>query len=864
MRVERPLRPAFAVAMVCVTVCAAGGLAGGASAASSGRAAPTSVPGWAFLAPDAPVDGGSVRLLTPGGRDLSVRAGTTGSRGTFFVYAKRSLPQRFLIEVTGGTVNGLPFRERLLRLVTRYSGTKVVHVNPATTFAAAYATAHAELPYKEAVAKVKRYLGIPVNASLGESMRLSIKAFDGVEFVRIAATRGGLAPFMKALVKEIDTRRNASRSFRGTRHPQLHTTAARTLADPPSFGTGVATGVLSGIGAGIGKALIGDALTAAGAGKVSDFLGLSSNGTTDSLNAISGELANITTQLGAINTAISNLSTNLTSIGNAISAELTQGNLSAMVTTINNGIPGIASIGDPSSDIILQDLGLLVTAEQDVVTAIQQDTTGGALADPAGPEHFFCNAPANLDAATKQVWAKSCGVLSGAVADAPPEGTTNILNWCSGADAPTGGNALLMCEILTRSAQYAVTGASNAAATLNSDLVGSSGGDGLVVTYAKARFASLKAGLGFLTPSNYSLPMATFAAQWSTRLSLLGLYVSLYDAIQAGGVAGTCTIGGVSSPTRAQCDVANANTWATNVQATVKPAIPVNMAIRTSDLRAWALVSQTQTTQCGNYSNGFDPGDGAWLWGISSLLGGQLTQNAGSTLRPAGIPDCSAMYDNISISNGTSADTDWAKPNTAELQALFSGQPNPGAWLASSLGMADLTSYQTNPPAASTDAELTAFVSGSTFRNVCQILGADCPTYPATSTGTSYGVWTSDCSAQASSIGYTISQSTPAQLTTVSDTYYVVGAYDPTSGYYFYPDQPELRGMQVSGLWCTYIDLSDGTAKGQCVLATNVPCSVPVIKKSSTFYSTGPLDFGHENALLAYRYPPAGEYWYSP
>ena len=102
MRVERLLRPAFAVAVVCVAACAAGGLAGGASAASSGRAAPTSVPGWAFLAPDAPVDGGSVRLLTPGGRDLSVRAGTTGSRGTFFVYAKSALPQRFLIEVTGG------------------------------------------------------------------------------------------------------------------------------------------------------------------------------------------------------------------------------------------------------------------------------------------------------------------------------------------------------------------------------------------------------------------------------------------------------------------------------------------------------------------------------------------------------------------------------------------------------------------------------------------------------------------------------------------------------------------------------------------------------------------------------------------
>ena len=853
MHLRFPGRLAVAAVTVAIAVpiAASCAFAGVTSATAGPRPAPRSVPGWAFLASDAPVDGGSVRLLTVAGRVLSARTATTGSRGTFFADARRPLPQQFLVEVTGGTVNGLPFRERLLRLVTRYAGTKVVHVNPATTFSAAYAAAHPDLPYKDVVHKVKHYLGIPDHASLGESMRLSSKAFDGVALVRVAAARGGLTPYLKALVREIDSRRNAVRSFRGTRHPQLHGSAARRLADPPSFGTGVATGVLSGIGAGIGKALIGDALTAAGAGKVSDFLGLSSNGTTDSLNAISATLATITTQLGAINTAISDLSTSLTSIGNAISAEVTQGDLSTMVTTINTGIPGIASIGDPTSDVILQDLGLLVSAEQDVVTAIQADTTGSALADPAGPEHFFCNAPANLDAATKQSYANSCGVLSGAVSDAPPAGTTNILNWCSGADAPTSGNALLMCEILTRSGQYAVTGASNAAATLNSDLVGSSGGDGLVVTYAKARFATLKAGLGFLTPTNYSLPMATFATQWETRLSLLGLYVSLYDDVQSSGVKGVCTIGGVSSPTRAQCDVANANTWAANVQATVKPAIPVNMAIRTSDLRAWALVSQTQTTYCGDISNGFDSGDGAWLWGISSLLDGSLTGAVGV--------DCSAMYDNISISNGTSADTGWAKPSTAELQALFSGQSNPGAWLTTSLGMADLTSYQTSPAAASTNPYVTPFITGSTFRAVCQSLGADCPTYPTTSTGTSYGLWTSDCSAQASSIGYTISTSS-------TPYYYTLGAYDPNTTLYYYPDQPSLRSMQVQGLWCNYINLSDGTVKGECILGkdVNAPCDVPIIKNSSTFYSTGPLDFGHENALLAYRYPPAGEYWYSP
>src|SRR4051812_44943856 len=62
-----------------------------------------SVPDWAFLAPDAPLRHASVRILTQGGTVLSARATKTGARGTFFVYSKKRLPQRFVLEVTDGT-----------------------------------------------------------------------------------------------------------------------------------------------------------------------------------------------------------------------------------------------------------------------------------------------------------------------------------------------------------------------------------------------------------------------------------------------------------------------------------------------------------------------------------------------------------------------------------------------------------------------------------------------------------------------------------------------------------------------------------------------------------------------------------------
>ena len=846
----------FGLAVVAFAACASSAVA---SAGTANAAPQYAVAGWAFLAPDTPLEAATVRLLTPGGVELDRTTGITGERGTFFVYSKRPLPQRFLIEVTGGRANGLPFGERLLHLVTRHTHFKVEHVDPLTTFAAAYAFAHPALPVKKATSRVKQYLRIPADSTLGESMRLSNKDFDGVEFMRQAAHAGGLKPFMQVLIREIDGAHARHRQFVRTTHSEIFAPAVATADPAPSFGVKLGTGVLTGIATGVAKAVIGKLLTMAGAGKVSDFLGLTDNGQQQTLSDIQNELTAISTQLTQIDTALTTLQTTVQAEQALLSAQLSQSTFDLISNGTDGAFPNVTVLGTTSDDIKI-DLETLAAMQQDVVTAIGTNTA--SVTDANGPADFFCTyqfppLPANASSTvaiqrllSKANYKSACATLTADLNVAPPAGTT-LKNWCNGngASPPTQGTAVILCDLLTLTKPYGTKNANDTASALNSLLNPPAPADSIVSNWAKVTYDTAAAAKQFLNAANFSTPMNTFAQLWATRLELTGFYGSLYDAMKTPTITGDCKDSNGVTLLRYQCDVSDANGWGDSLAALALAAIPTDTTVDPTDGREWFLAQQGQTSSCVSTATDYDAGDGNILWGYSAIA----PASAGT--------DCAQQFTNLSLSNGTSTDTGWTIPSSSDLTTLFGSNTADAAdWMASNMNMPDATDRRTAATPTS-NAEEASYILGQ-FQYVCNSCYAH-----TDSSGTENGVWTSECFSAGWLMGYTITS-------TYHSDWFDEEEQDLTNNLYYYVGKMSDQNQRITGTYCHVFDFGNGQIMSECITATP-ECNTPVLVNglpigckvlsgcAKTYVqSDGEIDFGHDNMLLVYRQPPAGEYTY--
>lgn len=187
----------LALSLCLLAGCTAAPIAGSflMPATTAARAPRTAVLGTAAFG--APLVGATVQLLDGDGQALGAPL-TTDARGGFYV----DLPtpsQAFMVVVSGGMENGQPFGDELRAAVTNYGlGSDPIAVNAVSTLIAAFARAHPALSPADAEAAVRSYL------DLGEERLGALTSFDAPAFAATARQQGGLAPFLQAVLTDME------------------------------------------------------------------------------------------------------------------------------------------------------------------------------------------------------------------------------------------------------------------------------------------------------------------------------------------------------------------------------------------------------------------------------------------------------------------------------------------------------------------------------------------------------------------------------------------------------------------------------------------------------------------------------------
>lgn len=126
----------------------------------------------------------------------------------FFFAPAEGLPSSFIVELTGGTVDGATFTGYFKRVVANFTPhTATFEANEITTLVAEYMRRNPTKTYDEAAAEVKTYLSIPATADFDHIRTWSdypSSYFTGEQF-RAAQGAASYADFVSTLVAEIGT-----------------------------------------------------------------------------------------------------------------------------------------------------------------------------------------------------------------------------------------------------------------------------------------------------------------------------------------------------------------------------------------------------------------------------------------------------------------------------------------------------------------------------------------------------------------------------------------------------------------------------------------------------------------------------------
>lgn len=170
---------------------------------------------------DVPVVGADVRVSVRGsqGRPLVDALAATNKYGVFAV-AVQSQPSLFRVSVSGGTTNGNPFFGHLSAdIALTDPAHQVAVINPVTTLVSLLLDERPNLKLDDAEARVRSFLDLPPNHSLGMALRESSgyasRFFSPVALLTEAHDAGELDSFEHLLLQELLASPAATHSFRG-------------------------------------------------------------------------------------------------------------------------------------------------------------------------------------------------------------------------------------------------------------------------------------------------------------------------------------------------------------------------------------------------------------------------------------------------------------------------------------------------------------------------------------------------------------------------------------------------------------------------------------------------------------------------
>jgi hypothetical protein len=199
-----PLAFALSLGLAAALAAPAGAATGDPDAV--GRAGTQSLRIWAYFDGDTPVSGARVRVYA-GGRPLRERGDGPGlartlPEGTAFLRFT-SLPSRLRIVVSGGRAGGRPVRGSLKTKVRGVNDIELVHVNPVTTVADAWAHAEEGRSHRRARTVIERALGIR-RIFDDYDLYTTDQWFNGDRFHRWTLEQGSVGAGTRALVRRID------------------------------------------------------------------------------------------------------------------------------------------------------------------------------------------------------------------------------------------------------------------------------------------------------------------------------------------------------------------------------------------------------------------------------------------------------------------------------------------------------------------------------------------------------------------------------------------------------------------------------------------------------------------------------------
>jgi hypothetical protein len=285
------------------------------------------------------LEGGTVSVLTKPSRGAKgwftkseKLKGTskTNAAGGFFVRAG-CLPEYFVVTVTGGTLDGVPFTGTISTL-GRASEPAVI-VTPVTTVAVQYARANRGVSSLKSVSRVKKYFGVvdygPRLVDLGMSSRVLSSAFDPAALMVAADRDGGVATFAQKVAKRIGG--GKVRSFAPAEYVVNARPGYAPAPDGPSDGTAASSairpkaGISSALSGIAGKAAVGETCELLGPSIASDLAGVcptdyssALEAITDSLDLISKQLDELQQSVDDINTTLANMEVQLNEIQSSL------------------------------------------------------------------------------------------------------------------------------------------------------------------------------------------------------------------------------------------------------------------------------------------------------------------------------------------------------------------------------------------------------------------------------------------------------------------------------------------------------------------------------------------------------------------
>jgi hypothetical protein len=238
-------------------------------------------------------------------------AAKTNAAGGFYV-AARCLPEYFVVSVTGGTVNGVPFTGTLTSLA-RASEPAVI-VTPVTTVAVEYSRSHRGAPPVKVARLVKKHFDLvdygPRLVDLGMGSRVISSAFDPAAFMKAAERDGGLAVFARKSAGRIGS--GKVRSFAPANYVPKQRPGYGPAPDGPSDGVTVTQagavrprgGVSSALSSIAGKAMVGETCKLLGPSIASDLAGVCPTDYSSALDAINQSLIAISKQLDELQESV--------------------------------------------------------------------------------------------------------------------------------------------------------------------------------------------------------------------------------------------------------------------------------------------------------------------------------------------------------------------------------------------------------------------------------------------------------------------------------------------------------------------------------------------------------------------------------